>query len=205
MSQAPARHVPTLLSVLALAGCLTSAAQASPDPVVYRVNPTLSTVEFSLSKWTVTRQVGLFRALEGTIALPPDRPEGAAVDIRVDAASLDTRNETRDDVVRSEDFLHVSAHRFIRFRSTSVRRNGSGSFDVTGDLTLRGVTRRIVAPVRFLGITRADGLGELAAFETSFVIDRRDFGVLGSRWSGGRAILGDEVTVHLAITALRAD
>ncbi|HVR44777.1 MAG TPA: YceI family protein [Thermoanaerobaculia bacterium] len=180
------------------------AAVTEAAPVVYLIDSTHSTVEFSISKWTVTRQTGLFRTLDGKIRMDPARPETAEVVVRIDASSLDTRNGGRDRVVRSDDFLDVAKHPHMIFRSTGVRRNGSSAFEVAGDLTIRGVTRRIVAPVRLAGLQKVPGVGELASFETEFVVNRRDFGVLGTRWSGGKAILGDEVTVTLAIVARRA-
>ncbi len=97
--------------------------------------------------------------------------------------------------------LGADPERLRRFE----REAQSGSFDVAGNLTIRGVTRRIVAPVRFLGVTDAAGRGQLISFETQFVVDRRDFGVLGTRWSGGKAILGDEVNVRLTVAARRAN
>lgn len=194
----------SLIFVLTASSPLAHVASASAA-AVYRVDPTHSSVEFSISKWTVTRQTGTFRSFEGTIRMAPDRPETARVEIRVAAASLDTRNETRDAVVRSDDFLDVASHPHILFRSRAIRADGPDSYGVTGDLTIRGVTRRIVAPVRMIGIEAVPRVGELASFETTFLLDRRDFNVLGTRWSGGSAILGDEVTVRLRIVARRVD
>ncbi|MBW3671160.1 MAG: YceI family protein [Acidobacteria bacterium] len=175
------------------------------EPALYRVDSTHSSVEFSITKWVVTRQYGSFRELDGTIRMAAECPEATEVEIRIHAASLDTRNSGRDRVVRSDDFLDVENHPHLIFRSKEIRRNSSGSFDVVGNLTIRGVTRRIVAPVRFLGATEVAGLGELISFETQFVVNRRDFGVLGTRWSGGKTILGDEVDVRLTVAARKVD
>ncbi|MFN2239013.1 MAG: YceI family protein [Thermoanaerobaculia bacterium] len=193
-----------LILVLTAWSPLVHSASASGG-AVYQVDATHSSVEFSISKWTVTVQTGTFRSLGGTIRMDPDRPETARVEIRIAASSLDTRNENRDAAVRSDDFLDVANHPFIIFRSSAIRAEGPGSYGVTGDLTIRGVTRRIVAPVRMIGIEAVPGVGELASFETTFHLDRRDFNVLGTRWSGGSAILGDEVTVRLRIVARRVD
>jgi polyisoprenoid-binding protein YceI len=201
------RHLVTaigILTIAVLALAPSSLAQQAPDVTAWIVDATHSHVEFSISKWTVTRQQGIFRDLEGVIRMDPGEPERASVEIRVRAASLDTRNATRDRVVRSDDFLDVKRHPWITFRSTRLERDENGGFEVTGDLTIRGVTRNLTAPVQFTGVHRDRNVGELAAFESEFTVNRRDFGVLGSRWSGGQAILGDEVAVRLAITARRA-
>jgi polyisoprenoid-binding protein YceI len=203
MSHARFRLFP-LIFVLTALSPLVHVASAS-GAAVYRVDPTHSSVEFSISKWTVTRQTGTFRSFGGTIRMAPDRPETARVEIRVAAASLDTRNEDRDAAVRSDDFLDVANHPFIIFRSRAIRADGPGSYFVTGDLTIRGVMRRIVAPVTVIGIEAVPGVGELASFEATFDLDRRDFNVLGTRWSGGSAILGNEVTVRLRIVARKVD
>lgn len=190
------------LSLFSGAGLLGS---DTAEPALYRVDSTHSSVEFSITKWAVTRQYGSFRELDGTIRMTAECPEAAEVEIRVRAASLDTRNSNRDRVVQSDDFLGVESYPYLIFRSEEVRRNGAGVFEVVGDLTIRGVTRRIVAPVRFLGVAEVAGLGELISFETQFVVNRRDFGVLGTRWSGGKAILGDEVDVRLTVAARKVD
>lgn len=193
------------IASITLSGGVPAFGGESAEPVVYRVDSTHSSVDFSIMKWVITRQVGSFRQIEGTIRMASDCPESAEVEIRVDAASLDTRNSGRDRVVRSEDFLDVEAHPYITFRSVDVRRNRNGSFDVEGDLTIRGVTRRIITPVQLAGVADLSGFGELISFDTSFVVDRSDFGVLGTRWSGGKAILEDEVEVRLTVTANRVD
>lgn len=194
-----------LLAAAIVAALLPRTATASGGGAIYRVDATHSSVEFSITKWRVTRQTGIFRELDGTIRMADGRPESARVDIRVAAASIDTRNDGRDEVVRSEDFLDVERHPELMFRSRGIRRTGAASFAVTGDLTIRGVTRRITAPVTVLAIGEVPGMGEIASFETRFAVDRREFGVLGSRWSGGRAILGDEVRVALRIVARKGE
>lgn len=195
----------SIFRTLFLIVALVATHAAASDVAVYRVDQTHSSVEFSISKWHVTRQSGVFRELGGTIRMTPARPETARVEIRVNAASLDTRNAGRDSVVRSGDFLDVERHPHLAFRSVGVRRTGPATFNVAGDLTIRGVTRRVVAPVEMIGIGPVPGLGEIASFQATFVVDRRDFGVLGTRWSGGRAILGDEVTVTLRIVARKVE
>lgn len=204
VSSSPTTPSGTLSSLaIVVALLILATASAHADPAHYRVDATHSNVELSISKWAVTRQEGIFRDLNGLIRMDPQDPESATVQIRIRTSSIDTRNDTRDRVVRSDDFLDVDRYPEMTFRSTRIRRTGSGTFDVTGDLTIRGVTRRITAPVRLLGVQRVEGLGEIVAFETAFVVNRREFGVLGSRWSGGRTILGDEVRVRLSITARR--
>jgi polyisoprenoid-binding protein YceI len=91
------------------------------------------------------------------------------------------------------------AERFpsMTFRSKKVEAGTGGAFTVTGDLTIRGTTRQITIPVKFLGVNAVPNVGELAGFETTFTVDRTDYGVNGWKWSGGKLTLSKEVTIHL--------
>ncbi len=172
-------------------------------PLTYRVEPTYAHVSFTVSKWVVFKEEGFFKDVEGTIAFDPEKPSASRVEITVRAASLDTNDRDRDETLRSEDFFAADRFPTLRFVSTGVTARGADQFDVTGDLTIRGVTRRITVRVKLLGVTRETGIGELAGFESTFTINRKDFGVLGARWSQGRAIIGDMVTISLRIGGIR--
>ncbi|HYN41954.1 MAG TPA: YceI family protein, partial [Thermoanaerobaculia bacterium] len=101
----------------------------------------------------------------------------------------------------SQDFFDAARFPVLRFVSTSVARLPDGRASVTGDLTIRGVTQRVTVPVVLHGPNEEEGAGTLAGFETSFTLDRRTFGVLGSRWSGGKAIIGTDVDVRIVVAA----
>ena len=107
----------------------------------------------------------------------------------------------RDDVLRSDDFFDVAQHPTLSFRSIEVQADSPTTLRVTGDLTIRGITRRLTMPVSVLGVNRVDGVGEIAGFETHFTIDRTSFGVNGTRWSGRRLSLSREVEIELRLAA----
>ena len=111
-------------------------------------------------------------------------PAKCKIDVTVRAASLDTRNWVRDRVLRSDDFFDVEKYPTLSYRSTSVTATGKEAYDVEGDLTIHGVTKRIIVSAKTIGVRVMPGIGDSAGFQTAFNIDRRDFGVLGSRWSG---------------------
>jgi len=136
---------------------------------------------------------GEFNDFEGTIYYDAETPENSTVEVTVQAASIDTDNDKRDGHLRSEDFFAVDQHPTLTFKSTSVETAGEGMLDVTGDLTMRGVTKSVTIPVEVLGI-----MGDKAGFATEFVIDRQEYGVNWNRaLDQGGAILGDDVTVEL--------
>lgn len=164
---------------------------------LYQVEPVNGTVSFSLMKWGVIREEGSFRDFKANIHYDQREPAKSRVDFEVKAASVDTKNDNRDGTLRSEDFFHVAKHDKITFRSVRVVPRSKDVADVTGDLTIRGVTKRITVPVRLLGLSK-QGKSERAGFETAFKIDRRAFGVTGGRWvAASPGVLGNEVTIRV--------
>jgi len=176
---------------------LLFAANAGAAPARYLVRPVYSNVGFSIVKWGVLKEEGVFRDFAGTLDYDPAAPERSRIDVVVQSASLDTKEEHRDGVVRSDDFLDVARYPTMEFHSTGVR-NGV----VTGNLTIHGVTRRVQFRPAFLGIRDLPKIGKLAGFETTFAINRRDYGVLGSKWGAVPGVLSDEVMVHIIVGAV---
>ena len=164
---------------------------------LYQVEPVNGTVSFSLMKWGVIREEGSFRDFKADIHYDTREPAKSRVEFEVKAASVDTKIDSRDSTLRSVDFFHVAKHDKLTFKSVKVVPRAKDVADVTGDLTIKGVTRRITVPVRLLGVNK-HGSSELAGFETSFKIDRRAFGVTGGRWvAASPGVLGNEVTIRV--------
>ena len=165
---------------------------------LYHVEPVNGTVSFSIMKWGVIREEGTFRDFTAQIRFDPRDPAKSSVSFDVKTASVDTKNDSRDGTLRGEDFFHVSKHPKLTFRSVKVEPKGNNVAHVTGDLTIRGVTRRITIPVRLLGVSKQGNGREMAGFETEFKIDRRAFGVTGGRWTANTpGVLGNEVTIRI--------
>ncbi|HYS56210.1 MAG TPA: YceI family protein [Thermoanaerobaculia bacterium] len=164
----------------------------------YQVRPVYSNVGFSIVKWGVLKEEGQFREFTGTLDYDPTRPQGAHIDVVVQASSLDTKIEGRDRVVRSDDFLDVDRYPTLEFHSTAIDGNS-----LAGDLTIHGVTRRVQFPVVSHGLRDLPNVGKLAGFETTLVINRRDFGVLGNRRGAIPGVLSEDVEIHIVIGAIR--
>jgi polyisoprenoid-binding protein YceI len=177
---------------------LLVAPRLAAAPTRYLVRPTYSSVRFSIVKWTVMKEEGVFRDFTGTLDYDPADPVHARIDVVVQTASLDTKNDTRDDVVRSDDFLDASRYPTLEFHSTGVDHNF-----VSGNLTIHGITRRIRVPVTSLGLRDLPNIGKLAGFETTFTVNRRDYGVLGTHWGAIPGVLSDELEVHIIVGAIR--
>lgn len=165
---------------------------------LYTVEPVNGTVSFSIMKWGVFREEGTFRDFTAQIQYDRANPAKSTVAFDVATKSVDTKNDSRDGTLRSEHFLHVAKHPKITFRSVKVVPRAANVADVTGDLTIRGVTKRITVPVRLIGITKQGNGRELAGFETEFKIDRLAFGVTGGGWAAeAPGVLGNEVTIRI--------
>jgi len=177
---------------------LLIAAPLSAETVRYQVRPVYSNIGFSIVKWGVLKEEGQFREFNGTLDYDPSRPQQARIDVIAQSASLDTKNDGRDGVVKSDDFLDAGRYPTLEFHSTGIDANF-----VVGNLTIHGVTKRVRLPVVSHGVRDLPQVGKLAGFETNFKINRRDFGVLGSRWGVVPGVLSDEVEIHIVIGAIR--
>ncbi len=170
---------------------------------VYTVTKSYSTLSFTATKWMVFKEEGLFQDFSGTLTYSAQDPSQCRIDVTVKAASLDTRNWVRDRELRSDDFFDVETFPTLSFRSAGVKATGKETYEVEGDLSIHGVTKRFIVPVKMIGVRVMPSIGDFAGFETTFNIDRRDFGVLGSRWSGNTMAIDPTVVIHLIIGGVR--
>src|SRR5258708_37203316 len=145
----------------------------------------------------------LFQDFGGTLTYSAQDPATCSIEVTVQAASLDTRAPGRDKVLRSDDFFAFEKFPRPSFGSTGVKATGKETYDVEGDLTLHGATKRVTVPAKRIGVRVMPGIGDFAGFETTFNIDRRDFGVLGSRGSGNTMAIDPAVVLHLIIGGVR--
>ena len=138
---------------------------------------------------------GQFRDFDGTILIDRANPPASSVEFTIQSASIDTGNTKRDEHLRSADFFDTAKFPTIAFKSTSVKPKSATEFDVTGDLTMHGVTRRVTLPVTHLGFMKGSR-GEKGGFEIETTINRKDYGVEWNRTlDEGGVMLGDDVKV----------
>lgn len=183
------------IALLALALLLALPALAAAAATTYEVDPVHSTISFSVRHF-LTQVGGEFNDFGGTIVYDPDHPSASSVEFTVQATSLDTDNDRRDGHLRSPDFFAVEEHPTLTFKSKKVAGMGD-DLAVTGDLTIRGVTKEVTVAVDVLGT-----MGEKAGFATEFEVDRNDYGVAWNRAvEGGGTILGDDVEIRIDIEA----
>jgi polyisoprenoid-binding protein YceI len=187
------------LSLLALAFLLP--AMAAADPTVYRVDGDHSGINFKIRHFVSTVS-GRFRDFDGVIRYDKQSPAASSVEFTVKAASIDTTSNDRDEDLRSKRFFEVAKYPTLSFTSTRVVPKDAETLEVTGNLTLHGVTREITFPVKLLGTVAIPG-GEKAGFEASFTLNRKEFGITWNNILDSGPVLGDEVRVSIEVEANR--
>ena len=189
----------TLVSAVTVALALPALALA--EPVTYKVDADHSGVNFSVRHF-VSNSPGRFKDFTGTIVHDKDNPAASKVEFTVQTASIDTANEDRDKHLRSADFFDVEKFPTMTFTSTGVKAVDKDTLEVTGDLTIHGVTKRVTVPVEFLGTAKTPN-GEKAGFETAFTVNRKDHGIIWNRVMDAGPILGEDVKVTISVEADR--
>lgn len=180
---------------------LIGQAQAKREMVptnTWKVDPVHSEVGFTIRHF-VSRVHGQFNKFEGTITGDLKDWSAAKVDFTIDVASINTNNERRDTHLRSADFFDTTKAKTITFQSTKIEKTGDSTFKITGDLTMKGVTKPVTLDGKLTGVTKAmNGLG-LAGFEVSGTVNRMDYGVSWNKaLEGGGTVLSDEVKLELS-------
>ncbi len=122
----------------------------------YKIDPVHSSISFRVRHF-FSSVTGSFKKFEGTISVDPDHPEKSSVSATIDAASIDTKNESAMKICAATDFFDVAKFPTITFKSKSVKQTGADSGDILGDLTMHGVTKEITLHVKFLGKGKRDG------------------------------------------------
>ncbi len=170
----------------------------------WAVDKTHSNVEFSVKHLVISTVRGHFRDFDATVSLDESNPENSTVTASIDVASVNTNEEARDEHLRSDDFFNAAEFPKMTFQSTQVEQLGPTKFKVTGNLTIRDVTREVVLNGNFEGRVQDPWGSERAAFEADTEISRKDFNV---RWNqmleAGGAVVSDKVKIHLYIEAVR--
>ena len=172
------------------------------DPNAWRIDAGHSELSFTIRHF-VSRVRGGFGQWSGTIIVDTTSMGRGSVEVTIQAASIDTQNENRDRDLRSANFFEVEKYPTITFRSTKVE-GTANDLTVTGDLTIRGITKPVVLKGRYLGHTVDNRGGQRIGFEATTTINRLDYGVSWNRVAeGGGAMLGDEVKIDIVVAGTK--
>ncbi|MBA3435384.1 MAG: YceI family protein [Chloroflexi bacterium] len=160
-----------------------------------------SSLHFSGRQMMISTVRGHFARFDARIEGSDEDPESASVQVTVEAASLHTGLDQRDEHLRSPDLLDVANFPNIEFRSTSIKKANEDRLAVEGDLTIKGVTRPMQTEATLRGVAVGMSGARRAAFTTEFTIDRGDWGMTFNVPLGGDAVLiGREITLQFELT-----
>ena len=173
------------------------------EPAVWKIDPAGSSAQFSVRHLMVSKVKGKFGKVAGRVTGNLENPTTAKVEVTIDASSIDTENVDRDNHLRSADFLEVAKHPEINFTSTRIEPDGR-DWRMTGNLTIRGVTREVVLAVKgpSAGVRSGDSIRREASATTR--IDRKDFGLTWNRAiETGGVVVGDDVDITIEVALIQ--
>jgi polyisoprenoid-binding protein YceI len=182
-----------------------AAASAQTDLTgTYTLDPAHTRIGFVARHAMVTKVRGAFNAFEGTAVIDGVNPASSSAQVTIDAASIDTRNAQRDEHLRSNDFLALAEYPQITFVSTAVRQLDETTFELVGDLTIKGVTNSITIPFDFEGAA-TDPFGNVrVGFEGSVAISRKDYGITwNAALETGGVLVSDKIVLEFEVSAIK--
>ncbi len=194
-----------LASWTAAVALAVSAAAMGAQTKDWKIDAAHSEADFSIKHMAISTVHGTFRGVSGVIKYDPSDVVKSGVEASIDVASVDTGVAQRDTHLKSPDFFDVAKFPTMTFKSTSVTKAGD-HYDVTGDLTLHGVTKKVVLKLDEPGKeeTGMDGKSVHRGFTATTTINRKDFGLT---WNGtlksGDSVLGDDVKIELDVEAVQ--
>ena len=181
-----------------LATALPAVLSAAPE--VYEIDPVHSTIGFKVRHF-FTEVPGRFNDFSGTITVDPENPEQLSTEVTINAASIDTDIEKRDNHLRSEDFFEVEKYPEITFKSKEVVPGEGESMKVKGVLTIRDVTKEVDLDTKLLGKGKGMEGETKTGWKATTKINRKDFGLDWGKVIEGTAVVADEVDIELNIEA----
>src|SRR2546427_6941418 len=173
-----------------------------PAPGTWEIDAVHSNVSFVVRHLMVSKVRGKFGKFSGTIQVG-ETPEDSKVQASIDAASIDTGDPNRDAHVRSADFLDVENHPTITFSASGPVRKRGTDFTLTGDLTIRGITRPVTLDAEYLGVVTHPQMGTRMGLSASGEINKDDFGVsFNAALETGGFVLGKTIRLEVEVEAI---
>ncbi|MBA3945330.1 MAG: YceI family protein [Herpetosiphonaceae bacterium] len=163
-----------------------------------------SAVDFSVRHMMISTVRGSFAKFSGTVNIDEADPTRSSVDVQIDAASIDTRDAQRDGHLRGPDFFDVEKYPTLTFKSKRVERHGESHAKITGDLTIRDVTREVVLDTEYNGQAKSPWGTTSAGFEAQTKINRKDWGLTHNAvLETGGVLVGDEIKIAIQVEVVK--
>ncbi|HEV8579626.1 MAG TPA: YceI family protein [Thermoanaerobaculia bacterium] len=169
----------------------------------FTIDPSHSEVTFQI-RHIVSQVRGRFNDFSGTVQMDPNNLPSSSVEFQIKANSIDTNAPDRDKHLRTADFFDVEKYPEITFKSKSIKPAGKDTYNVTGTLTMHGVSKEITLPVTVLGQAKDPWGNTRAGFQTATTLDRKDYGIVWNKaLDNGGALLGDDVKVEINLETVK--
>jgi polyisoprenoid-binding protein YceI len=183
---------------------MSTATAPSTSTGTYAIDATHSRIGFVARHAMVTKVRGSFNEFEGSGYFDADHPADSHLELVIKAASIDTRNADRDGHLRSNDFFAMDEYPEIVFRSTSVEQTGDAEYRVTGDLTIKGVTKPVSVDFDYTGAAVDPFGNQRIGLEGTATINRKDWGVnWNAALEAGGVLVSEKVTLEFEVSAVR--
>ncbi|NYF25911.1 YceI family protein [Sporosarcina sp. JAI121] len=172
----------------------------------WTVDASHTNVGFSVKHMMVSKVRGRFTGVEGTIEGNPEDLTGAKINFKIDASSIHTNSDDRDNHLRSADFFDAETYPNLTFVSTDIAKKGDNKYDVTGDMTVKDVTKKVTFEAEYEGSGKNPwGVG-VAAFEVEGKISRKEFGLTWNQaLEAGGVLVGDDIKITIELQANPAE
>jgi polyisoprenoid-binding protein YceI len=184
-----------------------AAVVTNPTPTTattWTIDPAHTTVEFSVKHMMVSTTKGRFGGVGGSLVIDEQDPTRSYADVKIDASTVDTREERRDAHLKSADFFNVEVHPEITFKSTRVVPESNDRYKVYGNLTILGVTREVVLNTEYNGQNTTPWGTEVIGFTADTKISRKDWGLTyNAALESGGFLVGDDIKIHLEVEAIK--
>ncbi len=169
--------------------------------VTWGLDPNHSSVNFSVSHLVISEIDGTFKSFTGSITSNSDDFSNTQFNFEIDANSIDTKNSKRDGHLKSEDFFYTEKYSKITFKSTSFKKKKKNKYVLEGDLTMRGVTKKVILDVTYGGTIPNDGYGNTkAGFIITGTLNRIDYGVAwNAKTEHGGLTVGEDVDIDVKL------
>jgi polyisoprenoid-binding protein YceI len=170
----------------------------------YAIDPTHSRIGFVARHAMVTKVRGSFNEFEGSGYFDAENPSASNVELTIKVASVDTRNADRDGHLRNNDFFDLETYPEIRFTSTAVEQVDAENFRVTGDLTIKDVTKPVTVDFEYQGTAVDPFENQRVGFEGRTTVNRTDWGLTwNAPLNTGGVLVGEKVTLEFEVSAIR--
>jgi polyisoprenoid-binding protein YceI len=182
----------------------TTATELEQLTGTYTIDPSHSRVGFVARHAMVTKVRGGFNDFAGTFTIDADNPAASTAELTIEAASIDTRNADRDAHLKSNDFFAMDQHPQLTFVSTAIEQVSDTDYRVTGELTLRGVTKPVTIDLEYTGAAVDPWGNTRVGFEGSTRVNRKDWGVnWNTALEAGGVLVSEKVTLEFEISATK--